>query len=238
MDILTPIAAASILRRAMAGDDTIPATQLSEAAAQCVKCLKEGTISLFGVDGSSLLNYDGPEVCGHPTGTLAALKMLAQLHPLLAGFCRECEEAAAACNAAPIRLGFYFCTLDDESYTWQANWIRSDLRIYEDLFVDLEFLFLSPTAEYSVAFGSYCNHGCSSPKGMKTPFFVEHSWLDLSSFAPHNLGDNAMEQSQKQAARAFAGRRPFPCPFCGYQFVKSGLFGRKCPGCKKVLPKN
>ncbi len=240
MEKLTSDPPSMLLRRALSGDTTIPAAALSDAAAQCAQALKEGTLALFGTeDSSSLLPFGGPEVGGQPTGTLDAVKALSQLHPLLADFCRECEEAAAVCNAGSPRLGFYFCELTrDEGYRWQANWIRSDLGIYGDLFVELDFLFLSPKAEYSVAFGSYCNHGCSSPKGVKTQFYMDHSWLDIASFAPHNLDENAVKKSQKLAARAFSGRRPFPCPFCGYQFVKSGLFGRKCPGCRKILPKN
>ena len=220
--------AAELFRRAFVGECPLP----DETAAECVQGLKNGSIPLFGAaEDNALLPLD--------ERTLAGVEKLESMHAAFAAFCQECRSAAAAYNAASPRLGFYFCQLaDDEAYRWQINWIRGDLGIYQDLFVALDFLFLSPKAEYSVAFGTYCNHGCSSPLGVKTPFYMDHSALDIAAFARHNADEKSKKESQKFSARTFAGRRPFPCPFCGHQFVKSGLMGRKCPNCKRVLPKN
>ena len=228
MEHMNAPSATELFRRAFAGEISLP----DEPAAECVQGIKEGSLALFGAaENNALLPLE--------ERTLAGVEKLEAMHPCFAAFCEECRSAAAAYNAASPRLGFYFCQLaDGETYRWQANWIRGDLGIYQDLFVELDFLFLSPKAEYSVAFGTYCNHGCSSPLGEKTPFYMDHSALDIAAFARHNADETSKKESQKFSARTFAGRRPFPCPFCGHQFVKSGLMGRKCPNCKRVLPKN
>jgi len=232
MEHMNAYSAVELFRRAFAGEEPPSGALWDEAAAACVQGVKDGSLALFGtLEDNALLSDDDR--------TMAAVEKLETMHPCFAKFVRECRNAAAAYNAADPRLGYYFCQLaDGEPYGWQANWIRGDLGIYQDLFVDLDFLFLSPKAEYSAAFGTYCNHGCSSPLGVKTPFYLDHSALDITAFARHNADEKSKKESQKLAARAFAGRRPFPCPFCGHRFVKSGLMGRKCPNCKKVLPKN
>jgi len=231
MEQTTLRSAAELFRRVFAGETSLSPSLWDETAETCVQGLKDGSLPLFGTpDGNALLPLDNQ--------TMAAVEQLETMHPRFAEFVREGRETAAAYNAASPRLGFYFCTLaDSEDYSWQANWIRGDLGIYRDLFVELDFLFLSPKAEHSVAFGTYCNHGCSSPLGVKTQFYLDHSALDIAAFARCNADETSRKESQKRAARAFAGKRPFPCPFCGHQFVKSGLMGRKCPNCKKVLPK-
>lgn len=218
MEANNTLSPAALFRRFLAGE-----TPLSdETAASCVQGLKSGTLALFGDTENALLPAEHR--------TMAAVEQLETMHAHFAAFVREWRENAANINAAPMRIGYYFCEMEDGD-GWQANWIGSMPRIYADLFVELDVFFLSPTAEYSIAFGSYCNHGCGAA-GAGSAFFVEHGWVDLSS-----LSRLSAEEAQKQAKRAFAGKRPFPCPYCGYKYVKTGLMGRKCPNCKKVLPR-
>jgi len=220
MEQKNDLSPAALFRRTFAGETALH----DEIAEACVRGLKNGSLALFGdSEENALLPLD--------SRTMAAVEKLEAMHPLLAAFVREGRETAARVNAAPMRLGYYFCELDGQD-GWQANWIGSALGIYSDLFVELDFIFLSPTTEYSAALGSYCNHGCGA-SGADSAFFVEHGWVDISALARLSAND-----AQKQAKRTFASRRPFPCPYCGHKYVKSGLMGRKCPNCKKVLPKS
>jgi len=213
----------------------------------CIVGLEDGGIKLFGVYVPSVhtpdslfdLHPDPHNPNRRLIGSYEDIKKLKAMHFLFARFCLRCREAADSFREGDMRLGFYFCELKaDDGYKWQVNWIKDKIAAYQDLYLELDFLLIPRDGRDPVAFGTFCNHGCSAVGGLKGPFFVERGWLDIYHFLLLNSTDKAKKENINIVKKSFSGKYLLPCPYCGYKYVGRGnLLGRKCPSCKHILPK-